>query len=277
MPFSKTAEVRRVRRGRPLMTLAPIRPNVGTEMLYRRQLYKAIDKMNASVVYFLSAAYKQNEPAIAQDELPADALRRVLRRLTRRWETNFDKAAEELAAYFAQEIGQRSDKQLEAILRKGGFSVKFKMTREMRDVMKAAIHENVGLIKSIPEQYFLQIEQEVMRSVAAGRDLAPLTAFLEKQYGITRRRAAFIARDQSNKSTGMMNRVRQVELGIVEAIWQHSHGGKKKRPTHVAASARRQRYRVAEGWFDPAVGRKIFPGELPNCKCVSRSVIEGLN
>lgn len=279
IPFSKAAEVRRFRqaRGRPLQTLAPVHPNVGMEMEYRRALYKTIEAMNTSVIHFLSAAYKQNEPAIAQDELPADALKRVIRRLTRRWTTNFDKASEELAAYFSQSISQRSDKQLEAILRKGGFSVKFRKTRAMNDVMKAAINENVSLIKTIPARYFSAIEGAVMRSVATGRDLAPLTAFLEREYGVTRRRAALIARDQNNKTTATMTRVRQVELGITEAIWVHSAGGREPRPTHVAAGARQQRYDVTKGWLDPAVGKYIFPGELINCRCVSKSVIPGFS
>ena len=55
----------------------------------------------------------------------------------------------------------------------------------------------------------------------------------------------------------------------------HSGGGKEPRPTHLAAGKRKQRYDVREGWYDPAVGKNIFPGELINCRCVSRPVIEG--
>jgi uncharacterized protein with gpF-like domain len=63
-------------------------------------------------------------------------------------------------------------------------------------------------------------------------------------------------------------------LGITEAVWLHSGGGKVPRPTHVRNNGRR--YSVAEGWLDPAEGRRVFPGELINCRCVSRAVMPGL-
>lgn len=112
-----------------------------------------------------------------------------------------------------------------------------------------------------------------MRSVTTGRDLAQLTTDLQKEFGITQRRAAFIARDQNNKATASMNRARQDELGIAEAIWVHSGGGKHPRPHHVAANGKR--YNVKEGMLID--GEYIFPGEKPNCRCISKSVIPGFS
>jgi SPP1 gp7 family putative phage head morphogenesis protein len=113
----------------------------------------------------------------------------------------------------------------------------------------------------------------LMRSVARGRDLGGMTKEMEERYGITRRRAALISRDQNNKATAIITRVRQRELGITEAIWLHSSAGKHPRPSHVAMNGKR--YLIAEGMEDPDEGRKILPGELVNCRCVSRSVIPG--
>ena len=53
------------------------------------------------------------------------------------------------------------------------------MTLAMENVMKSFIHENVNLIKSIPEKYFTEVEGMVMRSVRSGRDLAYLSDELE--------------------------------------------------------------------------------------------------
>jgi uncharacterized protein with gpF-like domain len=172
-------------------------------------------------------------------------------------------------------MAQRTDAALRAILKKGGFAVKFRMTRAMNDVLRATIAEQVGLIRSIPEQYLAQVQGSVMRSVQAGRDLGTLAKELQAHYGVIKRRAAFIARDQNNKSTAMMTRVRQTELGIKRAEWRHSGGGKTPRPSHVKASRDRIQYDVDRGWFDPDEGRYIFPGELINCRCVARSIIPG--
>jgi uncharacterized protein with gpF-like domain len=117
----------------------------------------------------------------------------------------------------------------------------------------------------------------VMRSVQTGRDLGRLAKDLQKQFGVTKRRAALIARDQNNKATASMTRVRQVQLGITEAIWVHSGAGKHPRPTHVKAGRDSVRYDVSKGWFDPDAKQWIWPGILVNCRCVSKPVIKGFS
>lgn len=267
--------------------LRPVYPNAGLEAEYRRKLRALVDEMAKSVSYWVLAQYRSNEPEIAQldpadgllaqDASPTAELADTLRELSSRWQSRFDEAAKELAAYFSKAAADRSDRQLRAILRKGGFSVKFRMTRSMNDVLRATIGEQVGLIRSIPQKYLTDVQGAVMRSVQTGRDLGSLSKELQKSYGVTRRRAGFIARDQNNKSSAAFNRVRQIELGITEAEWRHSGAGKHPRPTHVKAGRDRARYKVSEGWFDPEAQKYILPGELPNCRCVSRSVIPGIN
>jgi SPP1 gp7 family putative phage head morphogenesis protein len=212
---------------------------------------------------------------MAQDRTPADGLRDAIRKLARRWQKNFDEVAQALAEYFSQAVAERSSGALRAILKKAGFTVKFKVTPAMRDIMQATIGQQVSLIKSIPNQYFTNIEGLVMRSVQTGRDLGQLTKDLQEQFGVTHGRAAFIARDQNNKATASMTRARQDELGITEAIWVHSGAGKHPRPTHVAMNG--EKYDVKRGMWDPAVKRWIFPGEEINCRCFSKSVIPGFS
>lgn len=263
--------------GRPI-ELRPLHPNEGTAALYRAKLEKMIEEMDASVCYWIEARYKNNEPLVAMDDiLPANILKRTLKELAKRWLKNFNDAAPLLAKYFALDVHARTDAALRSILRNGGWSVKFKMTRAMRDVLNATIEQNISLIKSIPEQYLKNVEGLVMRSVARGRDLGGLAKALEKNYGVTKRRAAFIARSQNNLASGSMNRARQMELGVKKAKWRHSRAGKEPRKTHLANNGKL--YDVQKGWFDPdpKVKRHILPGELPNCRCVSISVIPGFS
>jgi SPP1 gp7 family putative phage head morphogenesis protein len=255
--------------------LTPVRPNVGIEVAYGKKLQALIAEMDNSVVYWLRTAYRANEPMMAQDRTPADELRDAIRKLAKRWQKNFDEAAPALAEYFAQSVSSRSSGALKAILKKAGFTVEFKMTRAMRDIMSATVSQQVSLIKSIPSRYFTNIEGQVMRSVQTGRDLGQLTKDLQEQFGVTHRRAAFIARDQNNKATASMTRARQDELGISEAIWVHSGAGKHPRPTHVAMNGKK--YDVNKGMWDSAVNRWIFPGEEINCRCISRSIIPGFS
>jgi uncharacterized protein with gpF-like domain len=257
--------------------LRPVHPNAGLTAAYRKKLDALIAEMAASVDYWLSASYKANEPRIAQDELPASALKAAIRKLTARWQKRFNEAAPKLADYFATAVEKRSSTALKNILKEAGFTVEFKMTAAQRDIMQATIQQNVELIKSIPKQYLTQVQGSVMRSVQTGRDLGTLAKELQEHHGVTKRRAAFIARSQNNLATASMTRARQTELGITEAIWMHSGGGKEPRKSHLAAGRAKTKYSTSEGWYDPDVGKNIFPGELPNCRCVSRAVVKGFS
>ncbi len=212
---------------------------------------------------------------MAMDRTPADYLRSAFARLRKRWEDRFDEAASKLARWFAQSAATRSDERLRRILKDGGLSVRFTPTKAMRDVMAGTVQANVALIKSIPQKYLTQVEGMVFRSVQTGRDLHQLSNDLRHELGVTKKRAAFIALDQNNKATSALTRARQLELGMQQAVWVHSHAGKEPRPTHLANDG--QSYDPAVGWYDPdpKVRKRIWPGELINCRCFSRTVIPG--
>jgi SPP1 gp7 family putative phage head morphogenesis protein len=262
---------------RPNDKLLPaVNPNAGLQAWYRKKLLGIVEDLHRAVMRWVLAAYRKNEPAIselAQDEVPADALRKALNDLAARKLKGFDDAAEELAKYFAQSASQRSDAALRAILKKAGISVDFRMTAAQRDILKATVNENVSLIKSIPEQYLKDVEGAVMRSVQVGRDIGALSKELQQKFGVAKRRAEFISRDQNNKASSMLNRGRQIELGITEAEWRHSHAGKNPRRSHVAMNGKR--YSIADGWYDPDAKQIVWPGTLPNCRCTSKSIIPG--
>lgn len=229
-----------------------------------------IREMDASVLHWVTDTYRKSPP-IATDESPVQTMQLHLRLLAASWQQRFDEAAPKIAEAYLKGSFKATDSAMRQALKAGGWSVKFEMTPAMREAFEASLAENVGLIRSIPEQYLQQVQGIVMRSYTRGRDLESLVTALKLLYPKATNRAAFIARDQSNKANSVVTQARQTELGIVEAIWMHSHAGKEPRPTHVAMNGKR--YKVAEGMYDPAVKRFIFPGEEPNCRCTSRSVL----
>lgn len=254
------------------IVLPGVQPNQGLEAAYRKRLDALIDEMHKSIVYWLKASYRANAPEMAKDASPAIELRDAFRKLSRRWQKRFDDAAPDLAKYFTSHAAGRADNALKDILKRAGFSVEFNLTREANDVLQATMSEQVGLIKSIASQHLTEVQGLVMRSVADGRDLGALAKGLEDRYGITKRRAALIARDQNQKATATITRVRQDSLGITEAVWMHSHAGKHPRPSHVAANGKR--YTIKEGMYLDGVW--TWPGREIGCRCVSKSVIPGL-
>lgn len=248
-----------------------IRPNAGLEASYRRRLVALSRAMAIDVSKSVKRLYKADAPEIAQDASPAMQLRDLLNALRIKWERRFDLASMELAQYYAKQNLMRSDAALKGILKRGGFSVQFKMTRVMNDVAQATIGENVALIRSIPEQYLLGVEGAVMRSVTAGRKLSELTQELETRWGVTRRRAEFIARDQNNKMTSDMTRARQLDLGITKGIWKHSHASKEPRRSHLDFDGKE--FDLKDGAY--LDGKWTWPAKEPNCHCGWQPVIDG--
>jgi uncharacterized protein with gpF-like domain len=262
---------------RPIV-FAGCHPNEGLRAAYRRKLDALITEMHKSLVRWILAQYRRTPPLIAQDDvLPAAGLMAEMARLGDRWLDRFDQAAPELAKWFATNAKDRSDFALKDILRRGGFTVKFQMTPEVRDIWRATVEQNVGLIRSIATEHLQQVQGAVMRSVQAGHDVGALAKELEARYGVTRNRAALIARHQNAMANSTITRARQTELGITTARWLHSSGGKEPRPSHVKASRDRVTYDVTKGWYDPDEGKFIRPGELISCRCVSVSIIPGLD
>lgn len=249
--------------------------NRGIEARYRKALQKLLEEMSNSVEYWLTAEYRKKPPRMvalveqAQDASPSIEMRKVLADLAKRWIDRFDEYAPKIAEAYLQGMFKASDSAFRQALKDAGWTVDFKMTPAVRDAFNASLTENIGLIKSIPEKYLQQIEGVVMRSYSAGRDLESMIKDIRALYPVTHRRAELIARDQSNKANAVVNRARQMELGITEAIWMHSHAGKNPRLDHVAADGKR--YKIAEGC--KISGEFIQPGEEINCRCTCRAVL----
>lgn len=234
--------------------------------------------MRNSVLFWLSAAYRRADvPAVAGDGLAADdipsrELQEALDRLSQQWQNRFASLARWLGKEFASSVTAYADKTLDARLRSKGLSIPFTQSPGMRDALQAVINEQVELIRSLPEQAMTQVSGLVMRSVARGRDLGTLTEQLQKHFGVSRRRAALIARDQNNKATSVMSAARQQHLGVTEGVWRHSHAGKTPRPSHVAADG--ERFKLSTGLF--LDDEWVLPGEAINCRCTWDPVIPGL-
>lgn len=258
-------------------TARAVHANRGVESKYRKVMQRLIAEMHGSVEYWLAAAYRKYPPRMAnivaaQDaapKTPSEKTKEVFGDLARRWMERFEESAPKIAESYLEGMFKATDSAMRKALSDAGLAVKFEMTPAMRDIFEASLGENVGLIRSIPEKYFQQVEGAVMRSYAAGRDLESMVKEIRQLYPAASRRAELIARDQSNKANAVVSRARQMELGITEAIWMHSHAGKNPRPDHVAANGRQ--YKIAEGC--KISGEYIQPGEEINCRCTSRPIL----
>lgn len=149
----------------------------------------------------------------------------------------------------------------------GGLSLKTKVyTTEVMNVYKASIAENVSLIKSIPTDYFNQVEGSVMRSITTGNGLQDLIPALEKYEGVTHRRAKNIALDQTRKAYNSINRSRMQAIGVEQFQWHHSGGGANPREDHVEMDGNIYSFNALPV-IDQRTGERGIPGQAPNCRC----------
>lgn len=261
---------------KPLL-LGAVHANPGVERWYREKLQQLVRAMAASMLLHVSVSYRENDPAIgfASDDDPVAGLRRSLDKWSARWTANLQDASADIARQFAKRSRQATEASMRAKLKAAGFTVSFQASVAMRRAYKAVIAEQVGLIRRIPERFLGDVQTAVWGSVMRGGTMGQLTDQIKRKYGIAWRHAALIARDQNNKAKAIMEEARRTELGISEAIWQHSGGGREPRPTHVAMNGKR--YQIKRGMYDSAVKKHVWPGTEINCRCTSRAIIPALD
>ena len=257
--------------GRPALT-APVRPNVSIGVAYRRRLLAMIEAMHRDVLDHVERGWRKTPPRMAMDVLPASAFRDMMDRLRNHWVDRFEEFGKAAGKRFAEGSMAQTDRAFAATLRDMGFTIQFKLTPVIRDVLSATIGEQVGLIRGIAERHMADAQGMVMRSITAGYDVGRLRNDLQTTFGMTKKRAALIARDQNSKAVASITRARQIEVGITRAIWLHSLGGKVPRPEHIAMNGKP--YDIAKGAFLEGVW--TWPGKEVNCRCVSKSIISGL-
>lgn len=138
------------------------------------------------------------------------------------------------------------------------------------NIIQSGIAENVGLIKSIPQQFHEQIQGMVNRNVAVGGNAQKLVAELSQISDKSSKRIKLIANDQIAKATALLDQQKAIELGFTKAIWKKSIAGKTHRVTH--AEANNKEFDIKRGCL--IEGEYIMPRWKINCKCSYKLILK---
>lgn len=141
-----------------------------------------------------------------------------------------------------------------------------------RKLMKEWIDSNVDLIKTIPNDSLSKMRELVLEGYRNGKPTTKIVKEIQEVYGMTRRHAQLIARDQIAKLNGQIARLQQEDAGVSEYIWSTS-GDSRVRQGHKALDGKRFK------WSDPPIvdaktGRRCHPGEDYQCRCVALAVFD---
>lgn len=146
-------------------------------------------------------------------------------------------------------------------------------------------NQNAQLISNMTVNEMERVSGYVQRAIQEGSSYDSTVENIEKSFGITRRHAKLIARDQTSKLNGSLTKLRQQEAGISTYRWQTSDDERV-----------RQDHRVLDGkicrWDDPTVyfnektgkwekrskigGTNVHTSVDVNCRCVPIPIIEGM-
>ena len=138
----------------------------------------------------------------------------------------------------------------------------------LQDQLTLFANQNAQLINSIPQQELLRVAGDVERGLQEGASLKTITESIKNSFGITRRRAKNIARDQTTKLNASLTKLRQQELGVDSYEWQTS-GDERVRESHRLNDGKIFR------WDDPPK-KTGHPGTDVNCRCVAIPILEGV-
>ena len=132
------------------------------------------------------------------------------------------------------------------------------------------VDNNVDLISSIPEGAADRMQELVYEAYDKGRTTTDLLKNIKAAFDVDKNRARLIARDQTAKLNGQIQRAQQQDAGIEEYIWSTSGDGRVRR-SHAELNGRKFR------WDEPPLnsdGRACHPGEDYQCRCIGRPVFK---
>jgi len=153
---------------------------------------------------------------------------------------------------------------------------------DLADEMVLVSRRNAGLITNLGEDVIKRVSDAVSENVVKGRTMKDLKARLTKDFGFMDTRARLIARDQTAKFTGDLNRLRQDQAGIKEYEWGTSQD-ERVRDSHAAMEGKRCQWNNASVFRADGTGKfasrssiggvALHPGEDIQCRCVAYAVI----
>jgi SPP1 gp7 family putative phage head morphogenesis protein len=132
------------------------------------------------------------------------------------------------------------------------------------------VSANVDLIKTVPKDSLGNLKEKVYSDYMNGRSTTNIVKELQRQYGMDKRHAQLIARDQTAKLNSNITQSQQRDAGVNKYKWS-TVGDGRVRDSHDALDGE------IFSWDDPPEtddGRRCHPGEDYQCRCCAIPVFD---
>lgn len=250
---------------RPEITLRPIDPRTSAEVEYQRILFRMLTAMLRAVKDDILPAVSVERTMLTMDSV-GDRISGVFGLYRRLVDKLKEQATGLSRALMRVEADRHTERFRETATAALGIDLKAVIREaDIGEAVSLAAERNAGLIESLSADTVKKVEQATLENLTSGGSAKQLEKQLAEDFGVAKRKAKFIARDQTAKLTGDLNRIRQTQAGIGKYRWATS------RDERVRASHRANEGKVFS-WSDPpSTGH---PGSAPRCRCRAIAIIE---
>jgi uncharacterized protein with gpF-like domain len=173
---------------------SPVAPNAGVEDWYMKELARLTAAISETALLEIEKLFRAEGQALgySEDASLSSQARITMNSLRRSFARLFARKADDLADGMIRRASRANAAGVHASLKElsGGLAIKTNfISGKLGETLKAAVAENVGLIRSIPQEYLTRVEGAVMRSITTGNGLADLVPELRKLGDLTVTRA----------------------------------------------------------------------------------------
>ena len=153
-----------------------------------------------------------------------------------------------------------------------GIEVPAEVTPSTRKALTTDLTNNLELyIKKFALDEIPKLRAEVEENAFAGYRVDRLAQIIEARYGVTKRKAKFLAGQETRLLTSKLREQRYRESGIRSYEWSTSHD-ERVRPDHAVLNEETFSFDTPP-ITDRATGARNNPGEDYNCRCVPIPII----
>lgn len=266
---------------------------IGTSQIsfYRGKFTGRFNSKTSKALRSLGAKWKDGAYHIPLSELPREVneaisastgkFERVLHQIDKRLaEMNPAEIADKirLEAAFEKTLW-KTDKKLEQSLK--DISIAPKLTEDQAKKISAEYTESLKLpIKDWVAKEVVELRQTVGSHVFSGERYEALAKIIQTSYDVSKRKARFLARQETSLLMTKFKETRYTAAGIHEYKWRSVVGS----PLHPVRPMHKELDRLSREkgkifrWDNPPItdpdGRRNNPGQDYNCRCVAIPVVK---
>jgi len=149
------------------------------------------------------------------------------------------------------------------------------LSKEAKDNLKLSYTENLKLgIKNFTDEEIIRLRKQIESHVFAGNRHKEIAKMIEASFGVGKRKAKFLARQETNLLTAKLKEQRYAEAGVDDYEWRTVVGTEAHpvRDMHKALDKTKQKF--SRPPVTNPQGKRNNPGEDYNCRCVAIPIVK---